>query len=159
VKRGTNHGLVRIGGMLLLIVAAGILMLGCGKSGSETKQETQTGQAAQESQAPPETTSSTSSAADVTIDLVAHNIAFDKGTITVPTGAHVTINFDNEDEGIPHNFALYKTSAATDELFDGEIITGVKQIKYTFTAPTTPGDYFFRCDVHPERMTGTFVVE
>jgi len=29
---------------------------------------------------------------------------------------------------------------------------------YTFTAPSTPGTYFFRCDVHPETMTGQFIV-
>jgi plastocyanin len=48
----------------------------------------------------------------VTIDLVARNIAFDKSTITVPAGAMVTINFDNQDSGIPHNFSVYDSSAA-----------------------------------------------
>jgi heme/copper-type cytochrome/quinol oxidase subunit 2 len=95
----------------------------------------------------------------VMIDLAARNIAFDKDTITVPAGVEVMINFDNKDKGIPHNFAVYKTPAATENIFDGEIITGPRRVTYTFTAPKTPGDYFFRCDVHPKIMTGTFVVK
>jgi plastocyanin len=95
----------------------------------------------------------------VTIDLVAKNIAFDKSTITVPAGAEVTINFDNRDSGIPHNFAVYESSAAKKVVFKGKIITGAKKITYTFTAPAQAGDYFFRCDVHPTIMTGTFTVQ
>jgi plastocyanin len=94
----------------------------------------------------------------VTIDLVARNIAFDKATITVPAGAEITINFDNQDKGIPHNISVYESSAAKSAVFKGKVITGPKQITYTFTAPEKAGTYFFRCDVHPRAMTGTFVV-
>jgi plastocyanin len=95
----------------------------------------------------------------VTIGLTAKNIAFDKSTITVPAGAQVTINFDNQDSGIPHNFALYTDSSAKTSIFVGGKITGPKTTTYTFTAPATPGNYFFRCDVHPTQMKGTFVVQ
>jgi plastocyanin len=101
---------------------------------------------------------STPTTSTVTIDLIAKDIAFDKSTITVPAGAQVIINFDNQDSGIPHNFAVYTDTSATTSIFVGQIINGVKSIAYTFTAPTTPGDYFFRCDVHPTTMTGTFTV-
>ena len=43
-------------------------------------------------------------------------------------------------------------------IFVGDYITGLKTITYTFTVPSKPGNYFFRCDIHPELMTGTFVV-
>ena len=95
---------------------------------------------------------------EVTVNLVAKNIAFDKSQITVPAGSHVTIHFDNQDTGIPHNFALYTDSHATTRIFVGDFVTGPKMVTYTFTAPSTPGNYFFRCDVHPEMMTGTFTV-
>jgi len=95
----------------------------------------------------------------VTVDLTARNIAFDKSTITVPAGAQVMVSFDNQDSGVPHNFAVYHTSAAQDAIFIGQIITGPKTITYSFTAPAQPGSYFFRCDVHPAQMTGTFVVK
>ena len=73
-------------------------------------------------------------------------------------GASVTINFTNKDAGIPHNFALYTDSSATKSIFVGQIITGPATATYTFTAPATPGTYFFRCDVHPTNMTGSLVV-
>jgi plastocyanin len=100
----------------------------------------------------------TSSAKSVTIDLTAQNIAFDKSTITVPASATITVNFDNKDNGMPHNFSVYTDSSASTSIFVGKIITGPATTTYTFTAPTTPGNYFFRCDVHPTIMFGTFVV-
>jgi len=96
---------------------------------------------------------------NVTIDLIAKNIAFNISTITVPAGANVTVNFHNEDSGIPHNFAVYDTAAAEKVIFIGKIITGPAETTYTFTAPDMPGTYFFRCDVHPAIMTGQFIVK
>jgi plastocyanin len=94
----------------------------------------------------------------VTVDLIARNVAFDKSSITVPAGARVTMNFDNQ-ESIPHNFALYDSPQAQNAIFVGEVITGPRTIVYTFDAPTEPGTYFFRCDIHPRTMTGQFIVE
>jgi plastocyanin len=93
-----------------------------------------------------------------TITLTAKNMAFDTSTITVPAGSSVVMTFVNNDAGIPHNFALYTDRTATGRIFVGDIVTGVKTVTYTFTAPSAPGNYFFRCDVHPETMTGTFIV-
>ncbi len=94
----------------------------------------------------------------ITIDLAAKNLAFDKAVMTVPAGAEVTIHFVNNDAGTPHNVAVYDTSAAKQTIFQGKRITGPQSIDYRFAAPTTPGSYFFRCDVHPAMMTGRFVV-
>jgi len=63
------------------------------------------------------------------------------------------------DAGVPHNFAVYTDSSSTTPIFKGPIVTGPTTTTYTFTAPSTPGSYFFRCDVHPTTMTGTFVVQ
>jgi predicted lipoprotein with Yx(FWY)xxD motif/plastocyanin len=105
------------------------------------------------------TTSSTVAGTPVTISLTAQNVAFDKSTITVSAGAAVTINFNNKDS-VPHNFALYTNSSATPPaIFAGQVVTGPTTITYTFTAPTTPGTYFFRCDIHPSIMTGSFIVQ
>jgi len=100
-----------------------------------------------------------SASGGVTVNLTAQNMAFDMSTITVPIGAKVTINFNNKDNGIPHNFAVYTDSSAATSIFKGSNITGVASTTYTFTAPTTAGTYFFRCDVHPTSMTGKFVVQ
>ncbi len=102
----------------------------------------------------------------VTVDLVAKDMAFNVSTITVPAGASVMVNFHNREPpgssqvtGIAHNFALYDTPAAAVMIFSGEIITGGGDAVYRFTAPSTPGTYFFRCDVHPALMNGHFVVQ
>lgn len=95
----------------------------------------------------------------ITIDLAAQNLAFDKNTITVPAGANVTVNFNNKDSGMPHNFAVYTDSSAATTIFKGQIITGPATTTYTFTTPSAPGTYFFRCDVHPTQMTGSFIVQ
>jgi plastocyanin len=91
------------------------------------------------------------------IDLIARNMAFDKKVITVSAGSEVTVNFDNQDSGIPHNLAVCQDKSATNIIFKGEVITGSKKTTYKFTAPTKPGTYYFQCDIHPS-MNGQFVV-
>ncbi len=95
----------------------------------------------------------------VAVDIIAKNMAFNKRTITVPAGAQVTVNFDNQDSGIQHNVAFYTDSSASTTIYKGAIITGPKTTTYTFTAPSKPGTYFFRCDIHPTTMTGRFIVQ
>jgi glucose/arabinose dehydrogenase/plastocyanin len=92
------------------------------------------------------------------VGIMAAAFAFNTSTITVPAGAEVTMVFDNQDTGVPHNVAVYTDSTATEAIFVGEIINGPGQVTYTFTAPEEPGTYYFRCDVHPS-MDGDFVVE
>jgi plastocyanin len=104
------------------------------------------------------TTAANASSGNVTIGVTAQNIAFNTSTITVPAGANVTIVFNNQDAGVPHNIAFYQTSAATSPIYVGEIFNGPKTVSYNFKAPSTPGTYFFRCDVHPS-MKGDFIVK
>ncbi len=94
-----------------------------------------------------------------TFTVTASGMAFDTSTITVSTGAHVMITFHNNDSGVPHNMAFYTSSAATTVIYQGARTTGISTVTYTFDAPTTPGTYFFRCDVHPNTMTGEFIVK
>ena len=60
--------------------------------------------------------------------------------------------------GITHNFAVYDSPATTKTTFSGAIITGGSTIAYHFTAPSAPGTYFFRCDIHPLLTNGSFIV-
>ena len=93
-----------------------------------------------------------------TVNLVAKDISFNLNTLTVSVGADVTINFDNQDS-VPHNFALYTDSTARTPIFQGNIISGPGTATYKFMAPMQPGTYFFRCDVHPTMMIGSFIVK
>ena len=105
------------------------------------------------------TTNATGAAAGTAvIHLMAKNIAFNVSTITVTASAAVTVYFSNQDNGIPYNFAVYTGSSAANQIFKGTTIIGPSTTTYTFTAPATPGAYFFRCNVHPIQMTGSFVV-
>ncbi len=107
---------------------------------------------------PAQSVASSSSGQTVQMTLTCQNIAFDKKTLSAPAGSHVVMTFVNNDAGVAHNFALYTDSSAQTKLFVGDFITGVKTTTYTFDAPSTPGNYFFRCDVHPTLMFGTFTV-
>ncbi len=104
-------------------------------------------------------TTPSATAAAIVVPLTAQDLKFDKSTITVSAGAQVTINFNNKDSGVPHNFALYIDSSASTSIYKGAIVTGPATATYTFAAPSTPGTYFFRCDVHPTQMSGQFIVQ
>jgi plastocyanin len=106
------------------------------------------------------TTSQASSGQSVTINLAAKSMAFDKSTLSVPAGASVTIVFDNQDAGIPHNVSVYQnmSGGATTPVFIGDVIKGPSSITYHFTAPTTQGSYYFVCDIHPQIMNGPFII-
>jgi plastocyanin len=90
------------------------------------------------------------------IRIKAKNLVFDVSRITVPASSQVIVEFENEDP-VAHNVAFYTTSSLTETIYKGEIITGPGKVTYTFTAPATPGTYYFHCDVHPF-MNGQFVV-
>ena len=91
-----------------------------------------------------------------TVSISARSIAFDAARLTAPAGKRFEISFDNQDANVPHNVAIYRTSAATNALFRGTIVTGPRSVVYHVPA-LQPGSYFFRCDVHPQ-MKGTLVV-
>ena len=55
-------------------------------------------------------------------------------------------------------FSIYTDSSASQALFTGALVTGPKTATYKVDA-LEPGTYFFRCDVHPTTMTGTFIVK
>jgi plastocyanin len=91
--------------------------------------------------------------ADLTVN--AEGNAFDPAVITLTAGEATTVFFRNLD-GQPHNIAIYTDDSASESLFVGDTITDAA---VTYEIPALePGEYFFRCDVHPD-MTGTVVVE
>jgi plastocyanin len=87
--------------------------------------------------------------------ITAQSNAFDQPTLTVPASVAFDLYFRNLD-GAPHNVAIYTDASLSEEVFVGEVITE-GSILYAVPA-LEAGEYFFRCDVHPE-MTGTLVVE
>jgi plastocyanin len=96
------------------------------------------------------------SPAGTSVSVTAKGTAFDTDCLAVPAGQSFQVVFDNRDR-LPHNVAIYRDSSATDALFQGAIFSGPKTQTYQVPA-LPPGRYFFRCDVHPQQMTGVFIV-
>jgi hypothetical protein len=91
------------------------------------------------------------------LQLTAFNLEFEPRALSAPSGGSITVRMDNRDAGVLHNFSLYVDNTAAQVIFEGELSTGPAMVDYTFDAPA-PGTYFFRCDVHPDTMTGSFTV-
>lgn len=141
--------------ILLLLVAAGMaLCAGCASESTNGATPTQTAVTV----VPTTNIPVGSGNASVMLTLTARDLAFDTSTLSAPAGSTVALTFVNDDAGVPHNFALYTDSSASTSIFIGALITGPGTTTYTFTAPGTPGTYFYRCDPHPTTMTGSFIV-
>ena len=102
----------------------------------------------------PPTPPPTGGAASVRIAAI--NTLFSPASLTAPAGATVTLTLDNQDEGVTHDIVIFDTSGgqigATD-LGTGPIVQTV-----TF-AVGGPGNYSFKCSVHPQQMRGLLKVE
>ena len=95
-----------------------------------------------------------------TVEVVAQNIQFDLREITVPANGRVRVRLDNRDTGVEHNIAFYQSSTNLQPVSPGSvglIFVGPGVDDTAFDIPTA-GSYFFRCDIHPTTMTGTFTV-
>jgi plastocyanin len=147
--------------LTLLAVAALALVAttACGDDEEEAEATPTTAAGAAASPTPP--AAATPEAAPEVVEISAiPTLRFDRDSIEVEAGTEVTLRFINDEPGVPHNWAAYTDDSAT-ELIPGaitEICTGPCEGEITFTAPSEPGEHFFRCDVHPTTMTGTFVV-
>jgi plastocyanin len=91
-------------------------------------------------------------------EVAARSLQFSPRVITVAANTEVTVAFRNEDAGVLHNISVYRDRSASQSLFMGELFPGVGTRDYVFPSPA-PGSYFFRCDVHPDTMTGTFTTQ
>jgi len=91
------------------------------------------------------------------LEITSFDNKYDKDCMAVPPDQAFTIEFKNEDRGIPHNVSLYDKSSGTEKtLFKGDITNG-GTVTYQVSAQPK-GNYIFRCDPHPEFMVGTFIV-
>ena len=94
--------------------------------------------------------------ADADFTITSAELSFDKSTLTVPAGEAFTLALVNE-SSMPHNVAIYTDDSASEDIYIGAVITN-DTVVYEIPA-LDPGEYFFRCDVHPVDMVGTLIVE
>ena len=90
------------------------------------------------------------------VTITAKDLKFGQTEVTVPADEAFDLVFDNQ-EGAPHNVAIYTDSSASTKISVGEIFSGPAQKTQTVPAMAA-GTYFFRCDVHPD-MQGSIVAE
>lgn len=90
------------------------------------------------------------------VSISAEGLAFGTSELSLKADTPSLIAFDNRDQGIPHNVAIY-TAQGGEALFQGEIVTGPTKVEYD-VPPLDPGEYSFQCDVHPTTMSGSVTV-
>ncbi len=141
-----------------IAILVGVLLgaVGCGGEPPEPEGQPTAAVTATPPATPPVPEDPPPGATDLT--LTAEGMQFDKEELSVEASSAIRLTLRNEDS-VPHNFALYATELAEESFFVGETITGPDaSTTYNFGAPDEVGTYFFRCDVHPTTMTGTFRV-
>ena len=97
------------------------------------------------------------SATAITVEAI--DSAFDTKTIKAPANSTFKVTFHNAGE-IPHDLAFFdkEGGAPLAATSTSPLLQGGETATFTFTTPG-PGTYFFVCIVHPQEMTGDFVVE
>lgn len=96
-------------------------------------------------------------------EIAAAQIAFDKDLIQVPAETDVTVTFNNNDTGVPHNFKVWEDEAAAQSADTGAQIAATDNINGGASAEAEfnsgpPGEYYFNCDIHPASMFGSVEV-
>ena len=82
------------------------------------------------------------------VAIAAKDLQFSTDSLTAPADEPFQIVFDNQ-ESAPHNVAIYRDAAATDDVFVPEPFSGPAAVTYDVPA-LGAGTYFFRCDLHPQ---------
>jgi plastocyanin len=108
------------------------------------------------SAAPTESDAPSAPAAGGSVTITAKDLKFTATEVSVPADEAFDLVFENQD-GAPHNVAIYTDSSASTKVSVGEIFGGPGQ-KTQGVPALAAGTYFFRCDVHPD-MQGSIVAE
>lgn len=145
-------------GLAAAVAASGLILAACGGGGGG-KTPTAAATKAPATTAP--TTTAVTPAAGggqqaSTATISARDVKFDTDQLNLAAGS-VTITFQNQDTGVPHNFAVYRDQGYTDKVGATDLGTGPDTQQLTVTLD--PGAYYFRCDVHPTQMTGKITVQ
>ena len=86
---------------------------------------------------------------------------FQETCLAAPADTAFTLEFDNQDGGVPHNVDIYTAAPPAGTHLGGasdasQTVTGPASTTYDVD-PLDAGIYYFQCDIHPT-MNGTFVV-
>ena len=96
------------------------------------------------------------------VTVVASQLKFDKPQIQASAGGDLTVTLDNQDAGVSHNISFYPSARQTtagDRIAGLDTFAGPAKMDLKFMVPAKAGRYFYRCDVHPDTMTGQLIAQ
>jgi plastocyanin len=142
-----------------VLLAAGILLVGAVTACSDDDEDGDDGgdEPAATTAAATETDDA-AGGADDEVQVSMQDFAFDPDSFTVPAGVPVKIEATN-DGSAPHTLTVYTDEAYQDAVEDADTGTVSGGEDGEFTVTFEGGEYYFRCEVHPAQMTGTFEAE
>ncbi len=80
---------------------------------------------------------------------------FAEKTLSAPSDAPFTIDFDNQEPTVNHNVVIAADDTPAAQIFfQGPLVLGPAQTVYPIN-PLAEGTYYFYCEVHPTTMNGT----
>lgn len=98
---------------------------------------------------------STGTTADIAAPPGAAAEGFDTQCLAVDADEAVEVTFDNQDPGVPHNWALFEDSGHTKPIEGAATpLTPGPATETADVPPLDTGTYYFHCDAHPTTMTG-----
>jgi plastocyanin len=80
---------------------------------------------------------------------------FAETKLDAPAGVPVTIKFDNQDSGTPHNVQVFSDKAHTQGVGEEVPPFPGPAVKDVPLGTLDEATYYFQCDVHPTTMNGT----
>jgi plastocyanin len=87
--------------------------------------------------------------------IASSQIQFDKDELEVVAGEEITVAFNNNDTGVPHDFTVWKDKAAADAGGDGVATTGTINGGASGNASFAADDVtYFNCTIHATSMFG-----
>ena len=147
-------------GFLIVMIIVTFVGAFSATSGSE-------GEAVSASPAPGSSSPVASASPGGGLTVVLHDNRFDPNEITVQAGATGTIQIKNDGKS-PHNMHIAGAGGDYTEDFcqgtgdpcsDPNTVRAGQTATLTFQAPSSSGEVNFRCDFHPQEMTGKIKVQ
>jgi plastocyanin len=126
------HSVRRLSVAAVVMLAAALVLAGCGGSGDATVDPSFNGGSA-------------------TIEAV--GLQFTEAIVDLPAGVPLRLVLDNKDAGVPHNLRVFQgdTDYGKSATVSGP---GLAEVRF---GPLPAGRYQFQCEIHPA-MLGTVVV-
>jgi plastocyanin len=165
--------LIRVSALLLLSILVAGAVVACGDDDDEESNGTEptasrpaaTEEEDDETATPTEEADETggptggaTGGADDEVQVETVDLGFDPENFTVPAGVPVKIEVTNSG-ALPHTLTVYEDeeyNTALDGADTGRIEAGEDG---DFTSTFETGDYFFRCEIHPDAMEGDITAE